>query len=136
MDKLTPGQRSKIMASVKSKDTRPELLIRKLLWGMGYRYRLHRKDLPGKPDLVFPGKRKIIFIHGCFWHNHGCKKAKVPKSNVEFWQNKMITNQKRDTVNITALRAAGWQVQVVWQCELSVKDREKLLTKLVDFLED
>jgi DNA mismatch endonuclease, patch repair protein len=116
----SPEVRRRTMQAVKSKDTAPELLVRSLAHRMGYRFRLHRKDLPGKPDLVFPGRRKAIFVHGCFWHGHDCPRgARVPKSNREYWTKKIARNQERDQAARTALTGLGWKVTVLWECELS-----------------
>lgn len=114
-----PQTRSRIMRAVKGENTTPELIVRRLAFAMGYRFRLHRKDLPGKPDLVFPGKRQAIFVHGCFWHGHGCARgARVPKTNADYWQNKIARNRVRDVANVEALKSQGWRVAKVWECEL------------------
>jgi DNA mismatch endonuclease (patch repair protein) len=121
------------MQAVKSKDTAPELLVRSLAHRMGYRFRLHRKDLPGKPDLVFPGRRRAIFVHGCFWHGHNCARgARVPKSNRDYWTKKIARNQKRDRAARAALVRLGWKVTVFWECELA--DQERLRGRLSGFL--
>jgi DNA mismatch endonuclease (patch repair protein) len=134
MDVLTPEQRQRCMASISGKDTKPELIIRKLLYSLGYRYRLHYSSLPGKPDLVFPGKRKVIFIHGCFWHRHDCSKGKsMPKNNSEFWQKKLFDNENRDSGNIRDLKKLGWDVFVIWTCEL--KHLELLAVNLHTYLQ-
>jgi DNA mismatch endonuclease (patch repair protein) len=120
MDKLTPERRSENMRRIKSKDMKPELAVRRLVHGLGFRYRLHRKDLPGKPDLVFGPKRKVIFVHGCFWHGHeleGCLDARKPKSNTGYWNPKLARNKERDAERVTALEADGWKVLTVWECE-------------------
>lgn len=110
--------RSANMRAIRSKDMRPELAVRRLVHKMGYRYRLHGKNLPGKPDLVFASRRKVIFVHGCFWHSHeGCKMAHVPKSNSAYWGPKLERNRARDTKTIAALRAEGWKALVIWECE-------------------
>jgi DNA mismatch endonuclease (patch repair protein) len=107
------------MQAVKSKNTAPELLIRSLTHQMGFRFRLHGKDLPGKPDLVFPGKRKTIFVHGCFWHGHDCARgSRVPKNNRDYWTKKIARNQKRDRAACAALTSSGWRTFVVWECDL------------------
>lgn len=112
--------RRRIMRAVHSKNTGPERRVRSLLWRMGYRFRLHRQGLPGKPDIVLVGRRKIVFVHGCFWHRHpGCRKAKVPKSRKSYWVPKLRRNRQRDQQSIDALGALGWKVLVVWQCELA-----------------
>jgi len=107
------------MARVLSRDTKPELLVRHLLWGMGYRYRLHRADIRGKPDIAFIGRRKAVFVHGCFWHGHDCKRgARAPKANAEYWRGKIARNRARDVRTLAALDAVGWAALVVWECEL------------------
>lgn len=133
-DTRSPEQRRRIMQSVGSKDTGPELTVRRLLYKLGYRYRLYRKDLPGKPDIVFSGRKKAIFVHGCFWHSHDCKKGKPPKSRLDYWLPKLDANIRRDKEKIEQLEALGWKVLVIWQCEIG--EIEKLATKLRDFLED
>ena len=130
----TREQRSRVMRAVKSRDTRPEMLTRRMIHAMGYRYRLHRKDLPGKPDMVFPSKRKAIFIHGCFWHGHDCARgARVPKSNRDYWETKIRRNRERDTQSEAALKRDGWRVLTVWECQM--KDEEALRKRLRQFLE-
>lgn len=120
MDIVSREKRSRMMAGIKGKNTKPEMLVRKLVHGMGFRFRLHRKDLPGSPDLVFPRLRKVIFVHGCFWHRHpGCRLAYTPKSNVQFWQDKLEGNARRDAMALTALNVLGWEELVVWECEVS-----------------
>lgn len=121
------------MQAVRGKDTGPEWIVRRLLHRLGYRYRLHRKDLPGKPDLVFPARRKAIFVHGCFWHAHGCRYGKPPKSALEYWLPKLDQNRKRDAEKSARLEARGWTVLTVWQCE--TKDTEALTAKLRAFLD-
>ena len=132
-DRFDNSTRSRIMAAVKCVNTKPEITVRKLIHRLGYRYRLHRKDLPGKPDVVFGPKRKAIFIHGCFWHNHDCSKGKLPKSNIEFWEPKLKGNRERDEKNIIELNNMGWKILEIWQCEIS--DIEKLADRIIDFLE-
>ena len=132
MDTRTPAKRSEIMSAVRTENTGPELLVRKLLSAQGYRYRLHRKGLPGRPDIVFPGRCKAIFVHGCFWHGHRCKKGRLPKTRLRYWKPKIAVNKKRDARNLVALRRSGWNVLVVWQCEL--KNGETLMRKLKTFL--
>jgi DNA mismatch endonuclease Vsr len=123
------------MAAVHSKDTKPEMVVRRLVHRLGYRFRVHRKDLPGKPDLVFPSRRKAIFVHGCFWHRHkGCRYATVPKTRTDFWQEKFEANVVRDHKSLAALTQAGWSVLIVWQCEL--KEIGKLAEKIDAFLKD
>ncbi len=121
MDTLTVEQRSKRMSRVRDKDTKPELLVRRLVHGMGYRYRLHRRDLPGSPDLVFPSRRKVILVHGCFWHRHPdpqCPLTRTPKSRPDFWLPKFEANHQRDLRNEAQLEALGWGILVVWECQL------------------
>jgi DNA mismatch endonuclease (patch repair protein) len=126
-------RRSAIMRQVKSLDTTPERTVRSMLHKLGFRYRLHRKDLPGKPDLVFPSRRKIVFVHGCFWHGHTCKRgARVPHTHREYWERKIAANSRRDAENLAQLEMAGWQPMVVWECEL--RDLPALQAKLTDFL--
>lgn len=124
--------RSEMMAAVHSKNTKPEMLVRRLVHGMGYRYRLHHPGLPGKPDLAFPSKKKIIFVHGCFWHQHGCAFSHVPKSNVAYWAPKLERNQDRDREHIKALRSDGWKCLVLWECQLDKPGL--LLSRLSRFL--
>lgn len=134
-DVLTPEQRSRCMSRIRGKDTSPELIVRSLVFSMGYRYRLHDKRLPGSPDLVFKGRRKIIFVHGCFWHMHDCRYGQVrPKANATFWETKRKRNVQRDQDNMAALQAAGWEVFVAWECE--TKDRAALAQRLNGFLSD
>lgn len=123
MDKLSRNQRSKNMAAVRGKNTSPELRVRRMLHSMGYRYRLHRKDLPGKPDIVLPKYRLCIFVHGCFWHQHpGCKRATIPETRREFWQEKFCKNKKRDELSLRELGKLGWQVCTIWECETKSPD--------------
>jgi DNA mismatch endonuclease (patch repair protein) len=124
------------MSRVRSKDTSPELVVRSLVHRMGYRFRLHRRSLPGTPDLVFPNRRKVIFVHGCFWHRHRngrCPNARLPKSRRQFWERKLDANRVRDFKHYRLLRRLGWAVMVVWECEL--KHKEHLENIIVDFLE-
>ena len=119
MDRLSAAQRSELMSKVRSRDTKPELIVRSALHGMGYRYSLHVRGLPGTPDMVFPSRGKVIFVSGCFWHGHGCRVGKSrPKSNVEFWKNKIETNMRRDRRVAAALRRRGWSVMTVWECRI------------------
>ena len=131
-DTRTPQQRRHIMQSVGTKNTTPELTLRRVLSGMGYRYRLHAKKLPGRPDIVFPGKKKAIFVNGCFWHLHGCAKGQIPKSRQDYWEPKLRTNRDRDDSNTRKLEALGWSVLVVWQCEL--RDLSSIMEKVTLFL--
>jgi DNA mismatch endonuclease (patch repair protein) len=119
MDKLTPERRSHNMGRIGSKDTRPEMLVRRLVHALGYRYRLHAKDLPGKPDLVFRSRKKVIFVHGCFWHQHkGCREGRVPTSRESYWVPKLVRNVERDREHIRALKLLGWRTLVLWECQL------------------
>lgn len=120
------------MGRIGSKNTAPELVVRRLLHSLGYRFRLHRKDLPGTPDIVLPGRRKAIFVHGCFWHAHGCRIGRPPKSRPEFWEPKLARNRARDEENSRDLEKAGWDVLTVWQCE--TKDKEAVSELLEKFL--
>lgn len=122
------------MAAVKSKNTTPEMAVRRLAHSLGYRYRLHYAGLTGKPDMVFPVRRAVIFVHGCFWHGHNCKRgARVPKTNTAYWKAKICGNVTRDVVNINAIRSDGWRVLVIWECQ--TKDQERLKRVLRRFLE-
>ena len=122
------------MSCVKSKNTRPELTVRRLVYGLGYRYRLHDTSLPGKPDLVFRSRRKVIFIHGCFWHGHAdCPKARIPKTRQDFWKEKMGNNARRDEENERALDRLGWKHLIIWQCQ--IKNVETVKGQVVAFLE-
>lgn len=132
-DLPTDPARSAQMRLIRSKDTKPELAVRRALFALGYRYRLHSAKLPGKPDLAFPSRRKAIFIHGCFWHRHpGCKKSRMPKSRLDYWEPKFAANVARDARNQAELRAEGWRFMVVWECELH--DIERLTRRIVRFL--
>lgn len=119
MDVHSPEQRSYNMSRIKSKNTKPELLVRKWLWSQGYRYRLHQNNLPGKPDIVFIRHKKVVFVNGCFWHKHDCKYFKWPRTNIESWKKKINENVRRDQKNYQALIANGWNYYIVWECELS-----------------
>lgn len=128
-------QRSERMSRVRARDTKPELQVRGALHARGYRYRLHVQKLPGKPDMVFPARRKVIFVHGCFWHRHeGCLLARMPKSRLDFWMPKLDGNRARDSVKIGQLRALGWDVLVVWECEL--RHMNALIARVVAFLDE
>jgi len=132
-DTLTPNERSKRMSLIRGKDSSPEMKLRRLVHGMGFRYRLHVKDLPGKPDLVFPSRRAVIFMHGCFWHRHpGCKLARMPKTKLDFWGPKLEGNRERDLRNQEMLKKLGWHVLVVWECEM--KNIDKVSNKVRGFL--
>ena len=133
-DTVTKKKRSEIMSKIRSKDTRPEMIVRKLLHAAGYRYRLHSKDLPGKPDLVLPKYRTVIFVHGCFWHQHkGCSFAATPKSNVGYWSEKLASNRLRDAESTAILLKSGWRVLVVWECACK---SEKLASAIFSFLDN
>lgn len=135
MDIVTPAKRSRMMAGIKGKNTSPEMAVRRLVHGLGFRFRLHRRNLPGSPDLVLPRLRKVIFVHGCFWHRHpGCRFAYTPKSRTEFWLTKLNANVRRDAVTRRALVDAGWKVLIVWECEVS--DLSALSRRVLYFLKD
>jgi len=135
MDKLSPERRSENMRRIRGKDTSPELAVRKLCREIGFSgYRIHRKELPGKPDLAWIGRKLVIFVHGCFWHAHDCSEGlRKPKSNQQYWIPKIKRNQQRDAENIRNLRAAGWHVLVIWECEIAEKCLLSL--KLLNFLQ-
>ena len=133
-DVYSPQKRSAVMARVKGKNTMPELAVRKALTRLGARYRLHRKDLPGKPDIVLPGRRLALFVHGCFWHGHDCARgARVPQQNRDYWVGKVGRNRARDVAAGEALTALGWRVETIWECEL--KDAAALDARLVALLQ-
>ncbi|MDR8079506.1 very short patch repair endonuclease [Burkholderia cenocepacia] len=135
MDSLTPAERSERMSRIKGRNTKPELIVRSLIHRMGYRYRLHGKGLPGRPDLVFSKRRKVIFVHGCFWHRHeGCRLARLPKSRLDFWRPKLEANAERDKEVERQLSALGWKVLTIWECE--VKDEVVLTLRVRAFLDD
>ncbi|MEX1097747.1 MAG: DNA mismatch endonuclease Vsr [Planctomycetales bacterium] len=130
---VTTPQRSALMGRVRARDTQPELRVRRLLHGLGFRYRLHAADLPGRPDLVLPRYETVIFVHGCYWHRHrGCKRTTTPKANREFWQAKFAANKNRDRRNVQRLVRAGWNAIVVWECE--TRDPEMLADRLQSLL--
>ena len=132
-EKLNPEQSSRNMAAVKNKNTAPEIIVRKTLHRLGYRFRLHRRDLPGNPDIGLPKYRAVIFVHGCFWHGHpGCSRASRPRTNAEFWNTKLDKNLRRDQEVQARLHALGWRVLVIWQCR--TKDREQLEQQINHFL--
>ena len=135
MDRLTPERRSENMRRIKSKGMKPEMVVRKLVHRMGYRYRLHHKGLPGKPDLVFAGRKRVIFVHGCFWHQHDdpeCRDGRMPRSNAEYWKSKLERNLSRDNSAVDELRRSGWQVLVVWECE--TREVSLLEKRVYDFM--
>ncbi|TKT70874.1 DNA mismatch endonuclease Vsr [Afipia massiliensis] len=128
------ADRSRIMRAVKSRDTAPELLVRRMIHRLGYRYRLHRKDLPGKPDLAFIKARKVVFVHGCFWHGHTCDRGRrVPKTNTAYWLKKISRNRVRDSNSVKALRKMGWKTLILWECKL--KKPEQLAAQIAKFLD-
>jgi DNA mismatch endonuclease (patch repair protein) len=135
MDTMSQAQRSERMSRIRAKDTEPELRVRSLVHRMGYRFRLHGAKLPGKPDMVFPSRRKVIFIHGCFWHRHPaqCTLARLPKSRMEFWGPKLEANRLRDQRNRRALTKLGWKSLVIWECQLAKMDQ--VAAKIAKFLE-
>ena len=133
MDTLTPEERSTRMALVRSRDTKPEMLVRRVVHSLGYRYRLHSHDLPGTPDLVFRRLKRVIFVHGCFWHQHRCAAGdRLPKSRVDFWRSKLEGNAARDRKTVSRLRHMGWHVLTVWECQ--TKDINRLADRLSGFL--
>ena len=135
MDHLEPSARSRLMAGVRQRDTKPELILRSALHRLGYRYRVNQRRLPGSPDLVFAGRRAVIFVHGCFWHDHsGCKFATKPKSQVEFWSEKFRANKERDQRNYAALKADGWKTLVVWECSLKGVNLSKTIEQTAEWL--
>ena len=132
VDKLSPGQRSALMAKVGSRNTKPEMMIRRMLHARGWRYRLHQRGLPGTPDIVFAGRKVVIFVHGCFWHGHDCSLGRLPKTRTEFWAEKLVANRNRDARKVAELRLNGWRVFTVWQC--SLKDASDTLSDIESFL--
>lgn len=132
MDTLTPLQRSKLMSRIHSTNTKPEIKVRSMLHRLGYRFRLHRKDLPGRPDIVLPRHRKIILVQGCFWHGHTCRLASKPKTNETYWGPKILATQARDARSVRALADLGWSVLELWECE--IKNAEVLVMRLREFM--
>jgi DNA mismatch endonuclease, patch repair protein len=135
IDKISSDRRSANMAQIKSKNTKPEYMVRRLAHSLGYRFRLHRKDLPGKPDLAFPSRKAVIFVHGCFWHVHpdpNCKDARAPKSRLEYWGPKLARNIARDAEHLSSLAERGWSSLVIWECE--TRDAKALAARLRKFL--
>jgi DNA mismatch endonuclease, patch repair protein len=134
MDKLTKAERSVLMSLVRSKDTKPELFVRSMVHRMGFRYRLHSKTLPGSPDLVFAGRRKVVFVHGCFWHGHNCRAGRNrPQSRKLYWDTKLERNKSRDRLNSIRLRRDGWSILTVWECQIGETDC--LAQRMKSFLE-
>ncbi len=134
-DVFPPEKRSWIMSRVRDKDTSPERRVRSIAHGLGYRYRLHRNDLPGNPDIVFPSRKKMIFVHGCFWHGHNCRRGRrIPKANAEYWIEKIRRNVERDALNQAKLASLGWDVLVIWECE--TRDPESLSNSIRRFAEN
>ena len=135
MDTLSKKDRSKRMGLVRAQNTKPEMLVRKLISGLGFRYRLHTKDIPGTPDIVFRSRRKLIFVHGCFWHRHpNCSNNRMPKSRIEFWKTKLERNRKRDLEQQARLKKTGWKFLIVWECE--TRDKELLRRRIEGFLNE
>ena len=131
-DHISSDLRSRLMGRIRGRNTKPEMLIRRMVHRMGFRYRLHRRDLPGTPDLVFPNRKKIIFVHGCFWHQHNCPRGARPTSNKKFWDIKLDNNIRRDQETMSLLEGRGWSVLVVWECEM--KNLEELEDRMKAFL--
>ena len=131
-DMLTPNERSALMSRIRDVDTKPEMFVRRTLHAMGYRFRTHVRELSGRPDLVFTKRQAVIFVHGCFWHRHGCRKTYVPKTRKKFWREKFADNVSRDRQNQSLLTEAGWRVLVVWECE--VENDDSILGRAVAFL--
>lgn len=132
-DPLTPEQRSERMSRIRNADTKPEMAVRRLVHGMGYRYRLHARDLPGNPDLVFRRRKMVIFVHGCFWHQHGCRQYRQPLTKLSFWEPKLARNKERDAETLSDLRKLGWQALVIWECQ--VRNETVLRNRIKIFLD-
>ena len=134
MDIWSKEKRSQVMSNIRSKNTKPELLVRSQLHIAGYRFRIHQKDLPGKPDIVLPKYKAVVFVHGCFWHLHsGCRDGTVPKTRADYWKNKLLRNKERDKEHMRTLQKLGWRVLRLWECEVE-KETDKVLEKLNKFL--
>jgi len=134
MDTFTPVERSAVMRRVRGKDTQPEMAVRSMVHRLGFRYALHRRDLPGNPDLVFPARDRVIFVHGCFWHGHSCRAGRNrPSSNTAYWTAKLDRNRARDAAHRRNLRKLGWRILIVWECEL--KDPERLRARIARFFQ-
>lgn len=132
-DTVDSRKRSEIMSRVRDRDTKPELVVRRIAHRLGFRFRLHRRDLPGCPDIVFPRYRSVIMVHGCFWHRHpGCKYSSSPKTRIDYWESKFKDNVVRDQINETALRDSGWRVMIIWECE--TKDEETVAARIASYL--
>lgn len=132
MDHLTKTERSALMSKIRSKNTKPEMAVRRLIWAAGFRYRLHGKKLPGCPDLVFASMKKVIFVHGCFWHGHKCRLQKLPKTRTKFWKQKIDKNKRRDSISARALHKEGWKSLTIWECEIKkLKVKQKIFKFLV-----
>lgn len=135
-DIFSSRKRSQIMSNISGKNTKPEIIIRKITHRLGYRFRLHGKDLPGKPDIVFPKYKKVIFVNGCFWHGHiKCSRSKLPATRKKFWKDKIEGNKKRDKANKIKLKKLGWDYLVIWQCQIKQSNYEKIGIKVSAFLE-
>ena len=133
-DNISKERRSANMRAVRSQDTKPEIRVRQIVHRLGYRFRLHRRDLPGKPDLAFPSRKMAIFVHGCFWHQHkGCRRGNMPQTNTGFWRSKLERNAARDSKQLAALKTSGWRALVIWECE--IKDEKRVVARLRRFLE-
>jgi DNA mismatch endonuclease, patch repair protein len=135
MDIFSKSKRSQIMSHISGKHTKPEISIRKIAHSLGYRFRLHKKELPGKPDIVFPKYKKVIFVNGCFWHGHkNCNRSKLPTTNKIFWQDKIAGNKKKDKSNYIRLKKLGWHYLVIWQCSITKRNTKKIETIISNFL--
>jgi len=136
-DVFSVEKRSEIMRAIHGKDTKPEMVVRKLIFKLGFRYRLHVNKLPGNPDLVFPSKKKVIFVHGCYWHRHSCKKGRsLPSTNISFWSEKLEKNRKRDIKKRRELRHMGWGIMIIWECQTTPKKINRLANRIIKFLEE
>lgn len=138
VDVVSPAKRSEMMSGIRGKDTKPEMIIRKALHKRGFRYRVHYSGLPGKPDLVFPSRKAVIFVHGCFWHGHDCSLFKWPSTNKEFWKRKITENKKRDRKALSSLPKHGWRTLVIWECSLKGRARpdfDQTMKKLIEWLD-
>jgi len=132
VDRISKKKRSELMGKIPQKDTKPEIAVRHLVWKAGFRYRLHRKDLPGTPDIVFPRLKKVIFVNGCFWHGHKCRAKRLPKTRVAFWASKIARNKRRDKANQRRLHRAGWRYMIAWECELKKPNVERNIFKFLN----